>query len=88
MKTPKNVVEITQRIEMVLSKNRSSLSTNDVKLLERCIFFFKKMRKVKSEEAKKELLAQGISSWIEFLVKNELLVKYSVLLESLKKDTN
>ena len=79
MKTPKNVVDVTQRIELALSKSRSSLSTDDVNLLERCIFFFKKMRKTKSDKEKKEFLAKGINCWIKFLAKNELLMKYSDL---------
>jgi len=84
MKTPKDVVETTQRIEMILSKNRSSLSAEDVKLLERCIFFFKKMRKSKSDQEKQKFLEKGINCLIYFFGKNELLNKYSELFNPTK----
>ncbi|MEI6851541.1 MAG: hypothetical protein WCL06_01815 [Bacteroidota bacterium] len=88
MKTSKNVVDLTQRIKTVLSKNRSSLSAQDVILLERCIFYFNKMRIAKSDQAKKEYLSKGISCWIKFLAKNEILDKYSDLLKSLENNTD
>jgi len=88
MKSLTNVVDLTQRIEMVLSKNRSSLSAEDVILLERCILFFKKMRKTRSDIAKKEFFAKGISCWTNFLAKNELLNKYSGYFKSLENNTD
>lgn len=88
MKTPKFIVDMVQRIEMVLSKNRSSLSTNDVFLLERCIFYFKKMRKAKSDQEKKEFLLKGVSCWMKFLMKNELLRNNSEFVEILEKITD
>lgn len=87
MNTLKNVVETTQRIEMILSKNRSSLSAEDVKLLERCIFFFKKMRKSISEQEKQELLEKGINCLFLFFGKNELLDKYSDLFKPSNSNT-
>jgi hypothetical protein len=87
MKTPKQVVELTQRIELALSKSRSSLSTDDVFLLEKCIFFLQKMRKTKSDKEKKEFLAKGIACWTKFLAKNETLMKYSALFNMLDNNT-
>jgi hypothetical protein len=88
MKTPKFIVDTVQRIEMVLSKNRSSLSTDDVFLLERCIFYFKKMRKAKSDQEKKEFLSKGVSYWMKFFLKNELLNNNSELFKMLGKITD
>jgi hypothetical protein len=87
MKSPKFIVDTVQRIEMVLSKNRSSLSTDDVFLLERCVFYFRKMRKAKSDQEKKEFLSKGISCWMKFFMKNDLLNESSELFGMLGKIT-
>lgn len=75
------VNELIVSIEFVLSRNRSSLSVDDVARLEECILSLKELKKVPSNSDRKSLVSELLPPIIRTLFRPEVVETIMRILE-------
>lgn len=77
------VDELIVSIEFVLSRNRSSLSVDDVTRLEKCIISLKELKKVSSDSDRKNLVSELILPILKTFLRPEVVETIMRILEEL-----